>query len=136
MGPSEPKSGVISSEMDKQTLASALALMDGSVGYDAVIICTSNPAQEKFWQARLEKTRGQSARQGALILAVHEDWGADGAGNGLGTLYAYSKASAKAKSQFSVDLDAKLKEGWSVAIYHTAGKGTRSESILFFLDQS
>ena len=109
--------------MDKQTLTSAL--VDGTVGYDAVIICTSNPAQERFWQIRLEKTRGQSARQGALILAVHEDWGADGAGNGLGTLYAYTKASAKARSEFSIDLDAKLKEGWAVAIYHTAGKGTR-----------
>jgi hypothetical protein len=30
------------------------------------------------------------------VVAVHEDWGADGAGNGLGTLYAYTKAKAKA----------------------------------------
>ncbi len=58
-------------------------------------------------------------------MAVHEDWASDGAGNGLGTLYAYSKASEKARIKFSVDLDSILKEGWSVAIYHTAGKGTR-----------
>ena len=41
---------------------------------------------------------------------MHEDWGPDGAGNGLGTLYAYTKAAAKAKAQ-GIDLDAKLKAG-------------------------
>jgi hypothetical protein len=35
------------------------------------------------------------------------------------------QARTKAKEDFSVDLDAKLKEGWSVAMFHTAGKGTR-----------
>ncbi len=111
--------------MQDETLKAALALMDGTIGYDAVIICTSNPAQENFWQSRLEKSRGQAARQGSVVVAVHEDWAPDGAGNGLGTLYAYLKASEKAKRLFSIDLDAKLLEGWSVAIYHTAGKGTR-----------
>mmetsp|Transcript_28372 Transcript_28372/g.47615 ORF Transcript_28372/g.47615 Transcript_28372/m.47615 type:complete len:541 (-) Transcript_28372:459-2081(-) len=98
--------------------------MDGSVGYDAVIVCCSTLQQENFWQARLVDTAGQAARKGALIFAVHEDWAPDGAGNGLGTLYAYTKARAKAKAE-GVDLDAKMKEGWSVAIFHTAGKGTR-----------
>ena len=107
-----------------KNLSDAIESMDGSVGFDAVIVCTSNLGQENFWQARLEATRGQAAREGALILAVHEDWGKDGAGNGLGTLYAYTKAVAKAKAA-GVDLDAQLKAGWSVAIYHTAGKGTR-----------
>ena len=35
-------------------------------------------------QERLEATAGQAAKKGAVILAVHEDWAADGAGNGLG----------------------------------------------------
>jgi hypothetical protein len=81
--------------------------------------------QEKFWQARLEATRGQAAIPSAVVLAVHEDWAADGAGNGLGTLYAYTKAKAKAKAELGIDLDAKLKAGWAVGMYHTAGKGTR-----------
>uniref|UniRef100_A0A7S4GK83 Uncharacterized protein n=1 Tax=Eutreptiella gymnastica TaxID=73025 RepID=A0A7S4GK83_9EUGL len=98
--------------------------MDGTTGYDAVIVCTSNIGQEKYWQGRLEATLGQAAKEGALILAVHEDWGKDGAGNGLGTLYAYTKARAKAK-ELGVDLDEKLQGGWAVAIFHTAGKGTR-----------
>ena len=75
----------------EKTLLTAIHAMDGSVGFDAVIICTSNIAQEKYWQARLEKTAGKTAREGALVLAVHEDWGDGGAGNGLGTLYAYTK---------------------------------------------
>ena len=44
----------------------------------------------------------------------------------LGTLYAYQKAAALGKQQHGVDLDAGLKDGsLSVALYHTAGKGTR-----------
>jgi len=54
------------------------------------------------------------------VLCVHEDWNG-GAGNGLGTLYAFQKAAAKAGK----DLVAEMKAGKSVAIYHTAGKGTR-----------
>eukprot|EP00976_Prorocentrum_cordatum_P006524 131127-Prorocentrum_minimum.AAC.5 len=67
-------------------------------------------ALENFWQSRLQDTAGQAAVKGALILAVHEDWAPDGAGNGLGTLYAYTKARAKAEKQ-GVDLDKKIKEG-------------------------
>ena len=98
--------------------------MDATVGYDAVIVCTSNAAQEAYWQERLEATAGQAAKKGAVILAVHEDWAADGAGNGLGTLYAYTKAKAKAKT-LGKDLDAILSGGGTVGMYHTAGKGTR-----------
>ena len=65
----------------KKVLMNAIAQMVGTVGYDAVIVCTSNPAQEAYWQKRLEATRGQAAKEGALILAVHEDWLGDGAGN-------------------------------------------------------
>ena len=109
----------------KEVLLGAIAQMVGTVGYDAVIVCTSNVAQEEYWQARLEATRGQAAKEGALILAVHEDWLGDGAGNGLGTLYAYTKARAKAQSSFGIDLDERLRSGWAVGMFHTAGKGTR-----------
>ena len=56
---------------------------------------------------------------------MHEDWLGDGAGNGLGTLYAYTKARKKAQNEFSIDLDERLRGGWSVGMFHTAGKGTR-----------
>lgn len=59
----------------------------------------------------------------ATVIVVHEDWHG-GAGNGLGTLYAFQKACIKG-SAAGVDIKAKLAAGASVAIYHTAGKGTR-----------
>ena len=108
-----------------EAMRAAIGEMDGSCGYDAVIVCTSNAAQEAYWQTRLEATCGQAAKTGATIVAVHEDWAADGAGNGLGTLYAYVKARAKAKANGGKDLDEILANGGSVGMYHTAGKGTR-----------
>lgn len=45
----------------------------------------------------------------ATVLAVYEDW-AGGAGNALGTLYAYQKATVLAKSK-GYDLAGKMKAG-------------------------
>lgn len=106
------------------TLAATIEEMDCRFGFDCVIVCTSNLAQENYWQERLESTRGQAAKEDALIVVVHEDWSTDGAGNGLGTLYAYIKARIKA-SVMGHDLDRMLISGKSIGIYHTAGKGTR-----------
>jgi hypothetical protein len=102
--------------MAEGILLDAIKCMDGSVGFDAVVVCTSNLAQENYWQKRLEATRGKAAREGALILSVHEDWDPSGAGNGLGTLYAYVKARKKAMDDFKVDLDREISQGWSVAM--------------------
>jgi len=61
-----------------------------------------------------------------LVLAVSEDWAPGGAGNGLGTLYAYRKACALAKEKHGMDLEELLgRKEISAALYHTAGKGTR-----------
>lgn len=61
-----------------------------------------------------------------MVLAVSEDWSASGAGNGLGTLYAFQKACGVAAEKYGVDLKKELGEGKiSAALYHTAGKGTR-----------
>ena len=61
-----------------------------------------------------------------MVLACSEDWGAGGAGNGLGTLYAYQKACKLALAKNGVDLNDMLaKKEVSAALYHTAGKGTR-----------
>ena len=106
-------------------MAATVREMDASQGFDAVVVCTSNVAQERYWQTRLPGDRGPGRRKsGAIVVAVHEDWAADGAGNGLGTLYAYAKAKAKAQAS-GHDLDALLARGGTVGIYHTAGKGTR-----------
>ena len=61
-----------------------------------------------------------------MVLAVSEDWSSGGAGNGLGSLYAYEKAVKLAKEKFNVDLEDLLSQKKiSAALFHTAGKGTR-----------
>lgn len=91
--------------------------------YDVIIVCTGNPSQEEYWQNRLSLGGGVFFPASTLCLAVHEDW-EGGAGNGLGTLYAYKKAVDAAQAR-GHDLNAMLANGASVALYHTAGKGTR-----------
>ncbi|KAG7395083.1 hypothetical protein PHYBOEH_004235 [Phytophthora boehmeriae] len=94
-------------------------------GYDVVIVCTSTPHQAQYWQDRLMATRGSISPKDAKVIAVHEDW-EGGAGNGLGTLYAYTKAVAAGKDLYGMDIPALLAaDKISVALYHTAGKGTR-----------
>ena len=96
----------------------------GTEGMDVVIVSTGSASQAGYWQRRLEAGRGQVVREGAVVIAVHEDW-PGGAGNGLGTLFAWEQACAIALARGNGDLSAMLRAGGAVAIYHTAGKGTR-----------
>ena len=97
--------------------------MRGPEGFDVLIVCCSNQGAENFWQARLEQTVLEVTGTAATVLCVHEDWNG-GAGNGLGTLYAFTKACAKGAAA-GIDLAQMMRDGASVALYHTAGKGTR-----------
>eukprot|EP00948_MAST-09A_sp_MAST-9A-sp1_P001063 g1063.t1 len=97
------------------------ALMSAT-SFDVVIVCTGTETSANWWQTRLSKS--EILPSSAVVLAVHEDW-EGGAGNGLGTLYAFQKAVAQAKESGHGDLYEKLRGGASIAIYHTAGKGTR-----------
>ena len=119
--------------------------------FDVTIICTTDDHQAEFWMSKL-KQKGDthyhaehnydhnfdhhnkddaSSSVFPLVVAVSEDWTASGgAGNGLGTLYAWKKACEYAKNSNNVagnpDLERLLKDGKiSAALYHTAGKGTR-----------
>ena len=105
-----------------ETMLAAIAEMQGPAGFDVVIVCCSDLSGERFWQRRLEHTIVEVVGKQSTVIAVHEDWNG-GAGNGLGTLYAFHKACAQSGEKF--DLRASLAGGASVAIYHTAGKGTR-----------
>ena len=119
----KPKACAELTEAQKAMLGEIEA-MQGPGGFDVIIICCSNLAAEEFWQERLEATVEEvTGNASTTVLAVHEDWNG-GAGNGLGTLYAFQKACSKAQ-QSGLDLMGKLKGGAAVAIYHTAGKGTR-----------
>ncbi len=97
--------------------------------YDVTIVCTTDDHQAEYWMKRLSEGICKSAGgtdKFPMVLAVSEDWSAGGAGNGLGTLYAYQKACRQAKDIYDIDLATLLSEKKvSVALYHTAGKGTR-----------
>eukprot|EP00535_Pseudo-nitzschia_heimii_P006734 CAMPEP_0197183554 /NCGR_PEP_ID=MMETSP1423-20130617/7877_1 /TAXON_ID=476441 /ORGANISM="Pseudo-nitzschia heimii, Strain UNC1101" /LENGTH=529 /DNA_ID=CAMNT_0042634139 /DNA_START=113 /DNA_END=1702 /DNA_ORIENTATION=+ len=94
--------------------------------FDVTVICTTDDHQAAFWMSKLNTSSDDSLFP--LVVAVSEDWSSGGAGNGLGTLYAWKKAVAYAKENCagSPDLEALLGKGEiSAALYHTAGKGTR-----------
>jgi hypothetical protein len=94
-------------------------------GFNVIIVCCSSDQQAGYWQQRLEDGRGSLLPSSTLVLAVSEDWDG-GAGNALGTLFAFQNAAALATSRSGVDLEAMVREGKaSIAMYHTAGKGTR-----------
>lgn len=87
---------------------------------DIIIVVTGSKAQEEFWQNRLSFLNELKTK----VLVVYEDW-PGGAGNGLGTLYGYQKAALKAQSLYAIDLLQELEKGASIAMYHTAGRGSR-----------
>jgi hypothetical protein len=114
---------------NQDALNAAVAAMTGSQSlYDVTIICTTDDHQAEYWMKRLSEGLCKSSDDAVfpMVLAVSEDWGAGGAGNGLGTLYAFQKATKLAKEKYNVDLAHLLAQGEiSAALYHTAGKGTR-----------
>lgn len=107
--------------------------------FDVTIICTTDDHQAAFWMSKLSTAllasstsstgTGTTTSQFPMVLAVSEDWtNPSGAGNGLGTLYAWNKACKYAQTKYEnkVDLTQLLLDGSiSAALYHTAGKGTR-----------
>jgi len=120
---------------DVQTsLENAVAAINAPTGnlYDVTIVCTTDDHQAAYWMEKLsEGVCSKPADSGdskfPMVLAVSEDWNdAGGAGNGLGTLYAWTKATKLAKEKHDVDLDDLLSQKKiSTALFHTAGKGTR-----------
>jgi len=116
----------------QEALEKALtAIASGKNLFDVTIICTTDDHQASYWMKRLSggvcMNKDPSASLYPLVLAVSEDWNSKGgAGNGLGTLYAYQKATKLGKELHNIDLDELLaNKKISAALYHTAGKGTR-----------
>jgi len=80
--------------------------------FDLLIISCAKDEEATFWKNHLSKTY-------PAVITVTEEWGEGGAGNAFGTLQAIEKSSA-------LNI---LKKGGKVALYHTAGKGTRMEPL-------
>ena len=115
-------------EQEEALNAACAAMTDSRSLFDVTIICTTDDHQAEYWMSRLSEGLCKSTSNAAfpMVLAVSEDWGPGGAGNGLGTLYAFQKATSLAKEMYAVDIAALLQDGKiSAALYHTAGKGTR-----------
>jgi hypothetical protein len=103
--------------------------------FDVTIICTTDDHQADYWMKRLSEGICKPSSSSSqthnndifpLVLAVSEDWAEGGAGNGLGTLYAFEKACRVAQDKMNLDLKSLLMGGAvSAALFHTAGKGTR-----------
>jgi len=131
-------------------LEAAIAAMTSSTGenvFDVTIICTTDDFQSEYWTERLsegickssssaedspekKKAKTEDSNTFPIALAVSEDWAAGGAGNGLGTLYAFQKACRVAKAKYDIDLlELLTAKKVSAAIFHTAGKGTRMAPI-------
>lgn len=91
---------------------------------DVVIVSTCDAYQAEYWQRRLNQAKPKLLKPSAHIICIAEDW-AEGAGNGLGTLYAYQQACRKSKALFNLDLDKSLENGAAVALYQTSGMGKR-----------
>jgi len=107
----------------------AMTDTDNPSVFDVTIICTTDDHQADYWMQRLSEgicKSDDSSSPFPMVLAVSEDWAKGGAGNGLGTLYAYTKACKVAQTKYGLDLKSKLDaKEVSAALFHTAGKGTR-----------
>lgn len=90
---------------------------------DVLIVVVSNQRQQEFWKTTLHQDIHRILPSSTLALVVQEEW-EGGAGNGLGTLYAFQQAFQLAETQ-GIDLFKLLEQGGSVSLYHTAGKGMR-----------
>jgi len=124
----EAAAAILESAMQAMTSTDKPAL------FDVTIICTTDDFQATYWMDRLSsgicrrrESSDSSSSVYPMVLAVSEDWNSSsGAGNGLGTLYAFQKACRVAKDKYAVDLAEELMAGKiSASLYHTAGKGTR-----------
>jgi len=114
----------------KDVMTENIEMMNRLEGFDVVIVCTSTVQQASFWQQRLTSTLGSISPRSCKICAVDEDWAPGGAGNGLGTLYAFSKARKLAVELYGIDIYKGMQSGkLAVGMYHTAGKGTRLAPI-------
>ena len=86
-------------------------------GFDVILVVAS-PGNKEYWEKRLEASRDEILSPKTKIIAIEEDW-PGGAGQLLGTLYAFQKASEE------INLKEILEQKGSIAIYHAAGHGKR-----------
>ncbi|MGK0348430.1 MAG: hypothetical protein ACI855_004520, partial [Myxococcota bacterium] len=92
-------------------------------GFDVVIVVASSAEAASFWRQRLAHVRNQVLGPHAELVVTEEVW-AGGAGNGLGTLHGLEQAEVEMNRR-GCSLWQALRDGKSVGMWHTAGKGKR-----------
>lgn len=108
----------------EQKIEEILSYPTKGLGVDILILSHSSQTQASYWEKKLFAARGRVIKHDAVVLSIHEDW-TGGAGNAFGTLYAFSEANRRHEAEFGATLFQELERGKCIAIYHTAGKGTR-----------
>ncbi len=93
-------------------------------GFDVLIVTVNNRHQARFWEACLEAQRGKLIPTDSYLAVVVEKW-PDGAGSGLGSLYAYQQARNHSRRYWGADLLDLQRQGAAIAIVHAAGQGKR-----------
>lgn len=93
-------------------------------GMDIIIVTTNRQEQVTYWEKAFNEKKKKLLKEGALFLCLYEEW-PGGAGNGLGTLYAWQEAKNRIKKSTGQDIEELLQKGASIALYHTAGFGKR-----------
>ncbi len=117
----------------EQNIQAMYNAVQKSEGPDIVIIVSAQESERRFWKTRLEGLRGQVIGKDTTVFSVLESYGAGSPpGNGLGSLLAYQSAREESKEQAGVSwktLMEKIKREKgreaTIAIYHTAGFGSR-----------
>lgn len=87
---------------------------------DVIIITMSQASQADYWQKYFDR---QNQFEEHFIF-IHEDW-PGGAGNGLGSLYAFCKANQAAEKKLGIDLFDFLTRNRSIGLFHCAGMERR-----------
>ncbi len=114
---SKAKSFVFSLAMKYPIIKKMKQALKKDQGFNVIIIVAS-VGNKEYWEKRLEASRDEILSPEAKIIVIEEDW-PGGAGQLLGTLYAFQKVNEM------MNLKGLLEEKETVAIYHAAGHGKR-----------
>jgi|GEM_PF-1853797 len=117
----------------EQNILAMYSAVERSEGPDVVVIVSAQESERRYWKERLEAMKGQVIGRDTVVFSVLESYGGGvPPGNGLGSLLAYQSAREESPSQAGVSWKAlmeriKRQKGRdaNIAIYHTAGFGSR-----------
>ncbi len=117
----------------QQNIQAMYNAVENSEGPDIVIVVSAQESERRYWKQRLESMRGQVIGKDTTVFSVLESYGAGSPpGNGLGSLLAYQSARQESKEQAGISwkslMDKVRREKGreaTIAIYHTAGFGSR-----------